>query len=284
MDNLISILFLAFIIGIGFFLKNELVGKAHFKHIKKFIFLTYSAYVLLTAIFISKSIVDGVDTVLFGGFYGLFGALIWRVYKNEDHIAKLLMYYILLMPLRVTSNLLASWKDGFFSIIGTNALMHTVLLVAVLGLAIIKKHYLTKDLIRVVAYIDIVATVFLAIASARSLLRIPFQFIFLVALQLPFILLFRVLYMKFILEMDVEIKTDSVKAFVASIRLPWLSDRLDMLENKVSQNHQVFENESDPVNGEADGERAGKSSKAENEKEHGAEENSKNNTEEKSNN
>lgn len=243
MDNLISVLFLSFIIGIGFFLKNELTGTAHFKHIKKFILITYSMYVLLTAVFISKSIPDGIDTMLFGACYGLFGAMIWRVYKDEQNIAKLLMYYILLIPLRLISNLVSSWNDGFFSIIGTNMMMHTMLLVAILGVAIVKKHYMANDLVKVTLGVDVLATLFVSISSSSSVFRIPITLIFLVILQLPFVFFLRVLYLRFIVGIDVDVKMDSVRSFVETLRIPWLSDKIDQFERL--ETHDNEENEED---------------------------------------
>jgi len=235
MDNFISLLFLSFVIGIGLFIKNELTGKAHHKYIEKFIITSYGLYLLLTAVFISKSILDGLDTLLFGVQYGLFASMVWRVYKNEDYLVKRLLYYIILIPLRLATNLITGWEDGIIGIIATNAMMHTMLLVVVLAMAIVKKHYLVRDLTKVVLGADLVAVLFLTIDASPSIWRFPLMLIFTILIQVPFAILLRLLYLRYCKGLDVEIKMESLRGFLEELRLPFISHTLDRLTGPEQQ-------------------------------------------------
>lgn len=205
MDNIIGLSFLACLGSVIFFIRNILMQKEQPKVMRKIIFYTFVVYAVLSSFASGDTIADKIDLTLFAFMFGVVGVLIWKIMNHEDDAMKMFLYLLLLIPVRMLTSLASDWSDGFISILGTNAMLITGLLLITFVVGIMSKHYVVEEMVKILLGFDGLTVLLLAVDTEGGIVDKLLVLVILVVVQLPIILILRAIYRRVYLRSKLEL-------------------------------------------------------------------------------
>jgi len=128
--------------------------------------------------------------------FGLFSVLTWRLITNEDKVMRIYLYYLMSIPLQLFSHIFYLWEVGFISNLSAVLMSNTGLMFIIFCIAMIKKHYLGHEVVRVLYMFYLALIVALSIEISEGLLDSIVPILTGLVIQIPLYLFIRMLYKK----------------------------------------------------------------------------------------